>query len=116
MKQPHNSNGANRPDPQPKPPPLDTAAEEQIEKIFDSVLADNRQRLRDMEDLSIHHIRTMGEECRGLIKTAFEQAAVASFRAGCCGWRSEPCPPSSASGSAPGCGSPARGDQAVLMR
>ena len=49
MKQPHNSNGANRPDPQPKPPPLDTAAEEQIEKIFDSVLADNRQRLRDME-------------------------------------------------------------------
>ena len=80
MNQPANSNGANGGDPQPKPPPLDTAAQEQIVKIFDSVLADNRRHLRDMEDLAIRHIKIMGEECRGMIKTAFEQAAVAGFR------------------------------------
>ncbi len=80
MNQPANNNGAHGGGPQPKPPPLDKAAEEQIEKIFDSILADNRRRLRDMEDLAIRHIKTMGEECRGAIKAAFEQAALAGFR------------------------------------
>ena len=80
MNQPANNNAANGAHPRPSPPSLDAAAEEQIEKIVDSILADNRQRLRDMEDLAIRHIKTMGEECRGAIKAAFEQAAVAGFR------------------------------------
>ena len=80
MNQPANTNGANRPDPQPTPPPLDAAAEEQIEKIVDSIFADNRRRLLDMQDLSIRHIKTMGEQCRGLIREAIEQAGVAGLR------------------------------------
>lgn len=80
MNHPANTNDANRPEPQPKPPPLGAAAEEQIEKIVDSIFADNRRGLRDMHDLSIRHIETMGEQCQGLIRAAVEQAGVAGYR------------------------------------
>ena len=77
MNQPDNTNGA---DPQPKPPPLDAAAEEQIEKIVDSIFADHRRRLDDMRDFCIRTIESMGEQSRGLIRAAVEQAGVAGLR------------------------------------
>ena len=80
MNQPANNNGANGAHPQPTPRPLDAAAEEHIEKIIDSIFADHRQRLLDMHDLSMREIETMGEQCRGLIRAAVEQAGVAGFR------------------------------------
>ena len=80
MKQPDNSNGASGADPQPAPPPLDAAAEEQIEKIVDSIFANHRMQLRDMGDLSIREIETMGQQSRGLIRAAVEQAGVAGLR------------------------------------
>ena len=80
MNVPINNNGDDGSVPRPSPPPLDATAQEQIEKLVDSIFADNRQRMRDMHELYLREISTMAEHFRGMIGAAVEQAGVAGLR------------------------------------
>ena len=80
MNVPLNNNGDGRSGSRPSPPPLDAAAEEQIEKLVDSILADNRQHIRELHEMYLHEVSTLAEQFRGLISDAVEQAGVAGWR------------------------------------
>lgn len=80
MKQLDNTNSSSDANHQPAPPRLDDNAEEQIEKIVDSIFANHRRHLREMNDLYVHELKTICQQFRELIRAAVEQTGVAGLR------------------------------------